>query len=133
MAKTTITAEHGPGGVPQFDLHDRLRKAREWAGMEQGELAGALDVSRNTIGNYETRATTRLKPLVLKQWAMRTGVPYEWLLTGEVPAGPDDGETGGPGRSRTDDLRGVSTTLSVVQGPWPLTASAGPDEGRRAA
>jgi transcriptional regulator with XRE-family HTH domain len=79
--------------VPQFTMADRLRKAREVAGLGQDELARELGVSRNTVGNYEAE---RVQPrrAVLMAWAMRTQVPLAWLLNGENPrqdGGPDGG------------------------------------------
>ena len=77
--------------VPVFGLTDRLRKAREVAHLDQGELATEIGVARTTIGNYEAG---RVKPrkIVLKAWALRCGVPLEWLETGTAkphPVGPD--------------------------------------------
>jgi transcriptional regulator with XRE-family HTH domain len=67
--------------VPEFDLADRLRKAREWAGLEQTELADRMGVSRGTVSNAETRART-VRRITVNAWARVTGVPVEWLLNG---------------------------------------------------
>lgn len=69
--------------VPAWTLGDRLRKAREAAGLEQQEFADELGISRGTISNYE-HDKTRVKRPYLVAWAMRTKVPVEWLLTGET-------------------------------------------------
>lgn len=62
--------------VPQWTVADRLRKAREWAGVEQAELAERMGVSRGTVSNAETgRRAVRL--ITLKAWALETGVPVE--------------------------------------------------------
>ena len=87
MSKQTVSA----GTVPEFDIHDRLRKARDIVGLDQQTLGDEIDVSRNTVVHYENGSTKRLKPIVLKQWALRTGVPYEWLMTGEEPPQAPDG------------------------------------------
>lgn len=42
----TETHTHVGGIIPVFTIGDRLRKAREFAGLEQSELANAIDVSR---------------------------------------------------------------------------------------
>lgn len=92
---------HAHGGtsrphIPVFTVGDHLRRAREDAGWNQEELAHAIDISKNTVSSYETG---RVKPrrIVLKQWALATGVPLEWLLSGEAPAVPkkpdNDGQT----------------------------------------
>lgn len=85
--------------IPEFTFGDRLRKAREHAGVTTEEMAAAVDVSTRTVGNYENDRTPVRGPVV-KVWAMRTGVPVEWLLTGRSDETPDDGGS---------DL-GVSTT-----------------------
>lgn len=72
--------------IPEWTLSDRLRKAREDAGLSQQQLADRLAVSRNTVGNAETGARRPL-PITIKAWADATGVPLPWLLTGEAPRG----------------------------------------------
>lgn len=69
--------------VPIWTLGDRLRKAREHAGLEQLELAHDIGVSRNTVANYEHDKTKARRPVVLA-WAVRCGVPMEWLWTGST-------------------------------------------------
>lgn len=77
-----MTATGAPR-IPDWTLGDRLRKAREHAGMEQGELASRIGVSRNTISNYELgRGQRPPKVIVLRAWAHECGVPYEWLTDG---------------------------------------------------
>ncbi|NUP83863.1 MAG: helix-turn-helix transcriptional regulator [Nonomuraea sp.] len=76
--------------VPQWSLGDRLRKARETAGLEQGELAVRVGVSRGTVSNYELNHGTRpRKPIVLRAWAEQTGVPLWWIMGGEETSRPD--------------------------------------------
>ena len=73
---TEQTAVH----VPTWTLGDRLRKAREFAGLEQGELADRIGISRGTVSNYElSRGQRPPKRLVLRAWAEITGVPLDWL------------------------------------------------------
>ena len=85
------------GGFPEFNAHDRLRKARERTGMDQTEFADHIGVSRGTVSNYESGSTTRLKGVVLKQWALATNVTVEWIETGNAenphPEDPDGGQT----------------------------------------
>lgn len=69
--------------IPQWTLGDRLRKAREHAGMDQEELALRIGVSRGTVSNYEIgRGTRPPKVVVLRAWARECGVPYEWIVDG---------------------------------------------------
>lgn len=69
---------------PAFTLPDRLRKAREFAGLEQSELAARTHISRNTIGSYEG-GKVRPKMAYLMLWAQACGVDLEWLLDGDSP------------------------------------------------
>lgn len=81
MTASTVTP-----AIPQWTLGDRLRKAREHAGMEQGELAHRIGVSRGTVSNYELgRGQRPPKVVVLRAWAHECGVPYEWLVDGFRP------------------------------------------------
>lgn len=77
-----MTLEHG-GVVPRFTLGDRLRKAREHAGLNQGELAQILGVARNTVNRSENGFSVPMR-VVRRRWAEVTGVSLQWLETGEV-------------------------------------------------
>jgi transcriptional regulator with XRE-family HTH domain len=73
------------GQIPEWTASDRLRKAREFAALEQTELAGLAGISRATISAAEngrpiSRASMRL-------WALACGVSYEWVETGVHPLG----------------------------------------------
>ncbi len=81
------SAEQSGPRIPGFDIADRLRKARETAGIDQADLEQLTGVSRATISNYERRITQPKRPNVIA-WAMATGVDADWLLTGAVPGGP---------------------------------------------
>ena len=76
--------------VPQWTIGDRLRKAREEAGIDVESFARDLGVSRNTVTNYERGHVSPRRP-VLVLWAMRTRVPLMWLETGEAPSPTGDG------------------------------------------
>jgi len=76
-------------GIPEWTFADRCRKARIAAGYDtQDAFANAAGISRGTVGNYEDGSTKRPIRAVIAAWAMATGVPVEWLRTGEAPAGP---------------------------------------------
>lgn len=64
--------------IPEWDLCDRLRKSLAVSGVTIPEMADALMVSRNSIGNYLAGRTTP-KPVYLRVWADRCGVDIEWL------------------------------------------------------
>jgi transcriptional regulator with XRE-family HTH domain len=61
-----------------FDMADRMRKAREVAGLDQRQMAETLSISRGSVSNYETRKTRPL-PSILRAWAEACGVTVEWL------------------------------------------------------
>jgi len=67
-----------------FGKPDRLNKALEASGVSSNEMADYLDVSRTTISNY-INGRTEPKRSTLRDWAMRTGVPLEWLESGKLP------------------------------------------------
>lgn len=80
--------------IPQWDLADRLAKSLRVSDTSVQQMADYLDVHRNTVGawiNGRTPPTTQ----TVRLWALRTGVPYEWLRNGEGPSTPPDG--GGDG------------------------------------
>lgn len=70
--------------VPVWTLGDRLRKAREGAGLEQSAIADDLGVSRRSVGNWECGHVVP-KRATLLAWALRTGVPVWWLEGAEEP------------------------------------------------
>lgn len=70
---------------PVWSVADRLRKARESAGLDQRELAERAGISRQTVSNAE-RGAGHPQRATLRVWAMATGVPLEWLLEGDKPA-----------------------------------------------
>ncbi|WP_115686450.1 helix-turn-helix domain-containing protein [Corynebacterium senegalense] len=83
-------AIHMAGFVPQFDLCDRVRKAREVAGLTQDELGEKAGVGRATVARIERgKGTPRRASLIAIAFA--TGVDFNWLETGETPAGEPDG------------------------------------------
>lgn len=92
--------------IPAWTLGDRLRKSLRDAGVSVQEMAEHLDVSRNTIGNWLSDRTGRPSRSALMVWAMRCGVPFEWLLTGEAElSGPENTPT----TRRYDDDKGHAT------------------------
>jgi transcriptional regulator with XRE-family HTH domain len=75
--------------------------ALEAAGVSVEDMADTLGVHRNTVHNY-MGGRTHPRKLVLQAWAVRCGVPYTWLVTGETaPPRPS-----GDGRRPPKKLRG---------------------------
>ena len=72
MAETT---------VPEWTLPWRLQRSLAHADMTVEDMAEELGVSRQTISRWlNERSDPRIS--YLKLWALRTGVPLGWLLSG---------------------------------------------------
>jgi hypothetical protein len=89
-----------------------MRIAREWAGLEQDQLADRMGTARSTVSNAENgkgnpRRTT------INAWALATGVPAQWLIDG---IDPDNGPSGGltEPSGPTDGLRISSALIRVA-------------------
>lgn len=95
------------GVVPTFTLGDRLRKARETAGLEVGQLAEVIGVHRQSISNYESGRTSPRRP-VLRMWALVTGVDEAWLSTACTPRDSNSEPTGSGSKRKKRGNPGVS-------------------------
>ena len=89
-----MTIAFGGDAVPEVELRHRLRIAREFAGLEQEELAQKMGVSRNTITNYE-KGKVAPRKIVLNAWAWHCGVSLDWINTGR-PGAPSPPGGGAP-------------------------------------
>jgi transcriptional regulator with XRE-family HTH domain len=70
--------------VPEWTLGDRMKKAREHAGLSQAELADKIGVSMSSVSRYEIDKTLPGRPVLLS-WALCTGVDLDWLMgVGEI-------------------------------------------------
>lgn len=70
--------------MPGFTLQDRLRKAREYAGLDQQQLADRMGVSRGTVGNAE-HGKVKVRAITIRAWALACGVDATWLEHGTTP------------------------------------------------
>jgi transcriptional regulator with XRE-family HTH domain len=68
----------------------RLRDAREYLGLSQDDVAGALGISRPAVTNIESGAR-KVEALELDKLAKLYGRPVQFLLTGEEPVAGDEG------------------------------------------
>lgn len=89
-----MTSAYESGAVPQIEVKHRLRIAREFAGLEQDELAVLMGVARNTVINAE-KGHRQPRKIVLNAWALACGVPVTWIKTGGLP-NPFEGDTNQP-------------------------------------
>ena len=69
--------------VPQFDRTDRMALALRHSRLTNQDMAEYLGVARETVSRWVNGRSTPNQGM-LRLWAMRTGVPFEWLQTGEV-------------------------------------------------
>lgn len=76
--------------IPQWTVGDRLRKARETAGIGVEEIAARLGRNRNSVTRYERSRTVDIN--LVRSYSALTGTPLEWLLTGHGPDDPDSRE-----------------------------------------
>lgn len=81
MAQTKTHHHHR--NIPAFTTGDRIRKARETAGLDQAELAEVTGIARSTISNYE-RNITRPSRAYVKSIGLATGVDHRWIWSGDL-------------------------------------------------
>lgn len=74
----------------QWDLADRLRKSLRISGVTSNAMGEYLDLSRTSISAY-INGRTHPDQRTLRLWALRTGVPLEWLEHGADPGDDPDG------------------------------------------
>lgn len=80
----TNTAPDG-GSVPRFEMRHRLALALEWGHASVAEMADELGVHRNTVSRYLNDPEARVTRGTMRVWALRTGVPLEWIQYGIEP------------------------------------------------
>jgi transcriptional regulator with XRE-family HTH domain len=70
--------------VLAWTLGDRMRKARRTAGLSTADLAAELGVHQTTVTKFEAdTAVPRIG--YLRLWAIRCGVPLEYLIGEPLP------------------------------------------------
>lgn len=101
-----------PTRIPQWTLGWRLRRSLEEAGVSVNQMAAELGYERKTLGRWMHDQGSPPRPVVLKQWALRTGVSRTWLETGHATEGPGDG----PGiASEGYDYGESATAIELMQ------------------
>lgn len=106
---SSTTPMHNESAIPQWTVGDRLAKALDHAGIKVQDMADYLEIGRNTVGNYIAGRTAPSRATVLA-WALRTGVPAEWIMTGEIdiPTPPTGGLISG-------ELSSACTSLPLAE------------------
>ena len=113
-----MTSAHNSGTVPTIEVKHRLRIAREYAGLDQDQLAVRMDVTRSTISNAE-QGKVKPRRMTVNAWAMACGVPASWINTGEQPDQPDP--DGGGSAADPDDPDGMMGTIYNQPTDWDRT------------
>ncbi len=70
--------------IPEWDLADRLAKSLRISQMKAIEMAEYLEVHRNTVSAWLNGRSEPKRPQLIA-WAIRTGLPYQWLKDGTSP------------------------------------------------
>lgn len=74
------------GTVPEWTIGWRMHRALVHAGLSVEAIADDMGVSRSTVSRWLNDHGAPPRAAFVKQWALRTGVPYGWLCDGQVPA-----------------------------------------------
>ena len=76
------------GIVPDWTLGWRMQRALAHADVSVEQMGEELGVSRSTVSRWLNDRGGPPRIGYLKLWALRTGVPLEWLVTGGVRTAP---------------------------------------------
>ena len=87
-----MTISPNAGAIPPMNtLPNRLRVARDYAGLSQTELSQRAELSRTTISAAEAGLKTPARATITV-WAFACGVDVEWLRTGHEKTPSPDGD-----------------------------------------
>ncbi len=92
----TVSRAAGESFIPQWELHDRLRKARQATGLDQKEFAERIGVTAASLAGWEAgRSKPRDVVAVARRIELFTRIPATWMLglyeENPQPEGPDGG------------------------------------------
>jgi len=103
-------------------IGERIKQARERAGLRQEDLADILGVATRTLQNYEGATTKPFKQL--NAIAAATGVTTEWLLHGDATR--EDADASGNAESIADRLEELAAGVAgLVRGQALIAAALG--------
>lgn len=116
--------EQASGNVPVFGMRHRLALALETADVSNEQMADEVGKSVTTIRNY-LGGRTHPGRAVLVTWALRCGVPFEWLAYGVESDGPRDPaeQVNKTFPCHTDDLAEQRARRSLPVLPVPAQAA----------
>jgi transcriptional regulator with XRE-family HTH domain len=100
--------------LPVWTIGERMSKARDFAGLDQTDMARTLGISRRSITRYETADTP--PPAILLAYAQVTGVPLWWLEGTEPPTeNANDRRARGRARVTERERRMACSTLDFTR------------------
>lgn len=73
--------------TPVWTLQDRIRKARDHAGLTQGALANIIGVSLNSVNRWET-GERNPSAQSIAAIAAATNIPLEWFTKDDAAEPP---------------------------------------------
>lgn len=76
-------ATYDAGTIPPETMGWRLQRSLAFAGVSVQEMADELGVSRGTISRW-CNDKNRPRRSDLRLWALRCGVPFDWLIGDEL-------------------------------------------------
>lgn len=79
MSETTDTVV-----IPEWTLAWRMKRSLAHAGITVEQMAAEIGVSRSTVSGWINDHGAEPRVGYLKLWAIRCGVPLEWLVSGGV-------------------------------------------------
>jgi transcriptional regulator with XRE-family HTH domain len=109
---------HPPVAVPELTLGWRLNMALRHGNIEIQQMADYLEVGRTTISRWIHDHGASPRTLYLKEWALRCGVDYHWLVTGEDSSAgqePSTASVNNPDYSRVSFLLYPGSGLCKMQ------------------
>lgn len=121
-------------------IGQRIKRAREGAGLGKAEMARLLGRSPSVVTQWESESTKALKAENLIGVARLTGVRPEWLESGEGPMRSESGQPGvtsgemgryvGNITDKAPSLVRVPLISSTEAGSWNEVDDWTPSEGR---
>jgi transcriptional regulator with XRE-family HTH domain len=105
--------------IPEWDMADRMRKTLRDSGLSVQAIADEFGVSRNTIGSWINGHIVP-NPPAIRLWALRFGVPLEWLVDGTTPPEPDGPDGGVPAPTPVKKGRKKLPHLDSNQKPFDI-------------
>lgn len=74
-----VRAQMQRNELPEFEMRHRMELALEYGSVTVSTMARHLGISRTTVSNYlHGRTQPRRSDLIA--WALRCGVPFDWLV-----------------------------------------------------